>query len=131
MGLNQTYILLFSLFLFIYIKQNDGKRVCFFDIPSHLSLFFCCFRARVIPENILKKQARDAKMLKALKDSRVQAKVDRAAARKVAKANAEKYHNEYQAADSALVKAKRDAKAAGSFYVEQAPKVAIVVRIRG
>ena len=60
-------------------------------------------------------------MLKALKESRAQAKVDRAAARKVAKANAEKYHNEYQLADSNLVKAKRDAKAAGSFYVEQAP----------
>ena len=131
MALNQHIFFIYSLFLFIYIKQNDGKRVCFFDIQSNLSLFFCYYRARVIPENILKKQARDAKMLKQLKDSRVQAKVDRAAARKVAAANAEKYHNEYQLADSNLVKAKRDAKAAGSFYVEQAPKVAIVVRIRG
>lgn len=74
--------------------------------------------ARVIPENILKKQARDAKLLKALKDAREKAKTDRKAARAVAKSNAEKYFNEYQAADSALIKAKRDAKANGAFYVE-------------
>jgi len=87
--------------------------------------------ARVIPENILKKQARDARLLKALKEQRAQAKTDRAAARKVAYANAEKYFNEYQASDNALIKAKRDAKAAGSFFVEGEPKVAVVVRIRG
>lgn len=49
------------------------------------------FRTRVVPENILKKQARDAKLLKALKDQRAKSKTDRAAARKVAYANAEKY----------------------------------------
>merc|ERR1719424_2633 len=87
--------------------------------------------ARVVPENILKKQARDAKTLAALKDSRVKAKATRKAARATAYANAEKYHNEYQAADSALIKAKRDAKAAGSFFVEGEPKVALIIRIRG
>merc|ERR1712070_1284638 len=56
---------------------------------------------------------------------------DRAAARKAALANAEKYFNEYQAADAALVKEKRDAKAANQFYVEAEPKVALLVRIRG
>jgi len=96
-----------------------------------LSLFFTSFRARVVPENILKKQARDAKLLKALKDSRVKAKTDRVAARKAATVNAEKYYNEYNAADLALIKAKRDAKAAGSFFVEGEPKVAFVIRIRG
>jgi large subunit ribosomal protein L7e len=88
-------------------------------------------RSRVVPENILKKQARDAKLLKALKESREQAKKDRAEARKVAAANAEKYFNEYQAADEALVKAKRDAKATGSFFVEGEPKIAFLIRIRG
>ena len=92
---------------------------------------FCDFRARVVPENILKKQARDAKLLKALKDSRDKAKADRAAARKLAATNAEKYFNEYQKADADLIKAKRDAKAAGSFYVEGEPKVAFIIRIRG
>ena len=70
-------------------------------------------------------------MLKALKDSRAKAKKDRAAARKLASDNAEKYYKEYTAADAALVKAKRDAKAAGSFYVEAEPKVAFIVRIKG
>ena len=88
-------------------------------------------RQRVIPENILKKQARDAKLLKALKDSRAAAKKERAAARKVASDNAKRYYEEYTAADAALVKAKRDAKAAGSFFVEGEPKVAFLVRIRG
>ena len=46
-------------------------------------------------------------------------------------ANAEKYHNEYQKADAALIKAKRDAKAAGNFFVEDQPKVAFIMRIRG
>ena len=87
--------------------------------------------SKYVPENILKKQARDAKVLKALADSRAKAKKDRAAARKVAAENAEKYHKEYTAADDALVKAKRDAKAAGSFYVEGEPKVAFVIRIKG
>jgi large subunit ribosomal protein L7e len=87
--------------------------------------------ARVVPEHILKKQARDAKVLKALTDSRAAAKKDRAAARKTAATNAEKYFNEYKKADADLVAAKRDAKAKGSFYVEAEPKVAFVIRIRG
>merc|ERR1711990_657352 len=87
--------------------------------------------ARVVPENILKKQARDAKTLKALKDSRAAAKATRKAARATAYANAGKYHNEYEAADAALIKSKRDAKAAGNFFVEGEPKVALIIRIRG
>lgn len=70
-------------------------------------------------------------MLKALKESREQAKKDRAAARKLAAENAEKYFNEYQQADAALIAAKREAKSKGSFYVEEEPKVAFVIRIRG
>merc|ERR1712032_647368 len=46
-------------------------------------------------------------------------------------ANAEKYFKEYQAADEALVKAKRDAKAKGNFFVEAEPKVAFIIRIKG
>ena len=96
-----------------------------------LKFLFCKFRARVVPENILKKQARDAKLLKALKQSREAAKKARAESRKAAYANAEKYHKEYQAADEAVVAARRQAKASGSFYVEGEPKVAFVIRIKG
>jgi hypothetical protein len=57
-------------------------------------------------------------LLKALKDSRAKAKKERTQARAVASVNAEKYFKEYQAADIALVNAKREAKANGSFFVE-------------
>jgi hypothetical protein len=115
--------------LFIYIKQYNGKRVGFYCL--FLSLFFRVYRARVVPENILKKQARDAKLAAAVKDRRAKAKADRVTTRAAAMKNAEKYFNEYQAADQALIKAKRDAKAAGNFFVPEQPKVAFVVRIRG
>ena len=66
-----------------------------------------------------------------MKDSRAAAKKERAEARKVAAANAEKYYNEYTKADADLVAAKRDAKKNGSFFVEAEPKVAFIVRIKG
>ena len=89
------------------------------------------FRTRVIPENILKKQKRDANLLKARQDRRAAEKTARAKTRKEQYNLAEQYFNEYQAADAALVKARRDAKAAGSFYVEAQPKVAFIIRIKG
>jgi hypothetical protein len=57
--------------------------------------------------------ARDAKLLKAKKASMVKAKSDRASARKTALANAKKYHEEYEAADKALIDGRRDAKKKG------------------
>lgn len=69
--------------------------------------------------------------MKALKDTRAKAKTDRATSRKTAAANAEKYYKEYTAADAALIAAKRDAKAKGSFFVEGEAKVALVIRIKG
>jgi len=90
-----------------------------------------CFRAKTVPENILKKQQRDAKMLKQLADARAAQKKARAEARKTAAANAEKYAKEYAAADKAVVDAKREAKKAGNFYVDAQAKIAFVVRTRG
>jgi len=46
-------------------------------------------------------------------------------------ASSEKWFNEYQAADAALVKSKRDAKAKGTFFVEGQAKVAFIIRIKG
>ena len=90
-----------------------------------------CFRARVIPENIQKKTARDAKLLAARKTEREAAKKQRAEKRTLAAKNAEKYANEYAAADKALIDAKRSAKKAGNFFVEPEAKIAFVIRIRG
>jgi large subunit ribosomal protein L7e len=90
-----------------------------------------CFRARVVPENIQKKTARDAKLLAAQKAAREAAKKERAEKRAVAAKNAEKYAGEYAAADKALIEAKRSAKKAGNFFVEPEAKIAFVIRIRG
>ncbi|QPG75273.1 60S ribosomal protein L7 [Brettanomyces nanus] len=43
----------------------------------------------------------------------------------------EAYYKEYQDAEDALIKAKRDAKANGTYYVEAEPNLVLVVRIKG
>jgi hypothetical protein len=64
---------------------------------------FIYYRARVVPENILKKQARDAKLLKSRKEFRDKAKKERAEARKLAYNNAEKYFKEYTESDARII----------------------------
>lgn len=92
-----------------------------------------CFRAkvRVIPENIVKKTARDAKTLAAAKAARESAKKERTEKRALAFKNAEKYAKEYAAEDKSVIDAKRAAKKAGNFFVEPEAKIAFVIRIRG
>ena len=89
------------------------------------------FRARTVPENILKKQARDKVLQDATIKRRAEAKAKRVESRKTFAANAEKYANEYAATEAATIKAKRDAKKAGNFYVEPEAKIAFVIRTRG
>lgn len=57
----------------------------------------------MVPENVQKKQARDAKLLKELKDRRDQERKERAEKRKQLAVNAEKYYNEYQATERGVV----------------------------
>merc|ERR1711957_81468 len=87
--------------------------------------------ARTVPENILKKQARDKVLQDATIKRRAEAKAKRVESRKTFAANAEKYANEYAATEVATIKAKRDAKKAGNFYVEPEAKIAFVIRTRG
>lgn len=70
-------------------------------------------------------------MLAHFKAAREAAKKERAAKRTTAAANATKYAAEYAADDKAVVDAKRQAKAAGNFFVEGQAKIAFVVRTRG
>ena len=79
----------------------------------------------------MKKQARDAKLLKSRADARAAAKKDRAAARKVAAANAKKYAAEYEKEDKELIDAKRSAKKDGNFFLDAQAKIAFVIRTRG
>merc|ERR1740130_1559715 len=85
----------------------------------------------LVPENITKKAARDAKLLKATVEARAAAKTARVASRAAATANAVKYAAEYAKEDSDLIEAKRAAKKAGNFYVEGEAKIAFVIRTRG
>ena len=70
-------------------------------------------------------------MQAAFKAKREADKKDRAAKRKAAAANAEKYAKEYATADKALIDAKRKAKADGNIFVESQAKIAFVIRTRG
>jgi large subunit ribosomal protein L7e len=89
------------------------------------------FRVRIVPENITKKAASDAKIAKATVDARAAAKAARVTSRAAAAANAVKYANEYAAEDQALIDSKRAAKKAGNYFVEGEPKIAFVIRTRG
>ncbi|CAD8143415.1 unnamed protein product [Paramecium octaurelia] len=84
-----------------------------------------------VPENIVKKSARDTKLREAVAKRRT----ERLAANKTRRAqwekNAQAYDNEYKAADKSLVDSLRKAKSEGGFYVPAESKLILVVRIRG
>lgn len=85
----------------------------------------------MVPENVQKKQSRDAKILKELKERRDKEKKERADKRKTLVANAEKYHKEYTDAQKASIDSKRSARAQGNFFVDAEAKLAFVIRTRG
>jgi large subunit ribosomal protein L7e len=80
---------------------------------------------------VLKKQKTQA----AIKAGRVAARADAVKAnkanRKVIFKRAEKYVKEYKAKEKELVRLRRQAKNNGNFFVEDMPKVLLVVRVRG
>merc|ERR1712166_1399253 len=88
-------------------------------------------KVRVVPENFIKKAGRDAKILAAIVQARKDSKAANVVKRAAALKSAEKYAKEYKDSDAALVKSRRDAKKAGSFFVESEAKIVFVVRIRG
>merc|ERR1712166_1723230 len=88
-------------------------------------------KVRVVPENFIKKAGRDAKILAAIVQARKDSKAANVVKRAAALKSAEKYAKEYKDSDAALVKSRRDAKKAGSFFVEGEAKIAFVIRIRG
>lgn len=92
---------------------------------------FICFRARVVPENIVKKQARDAKVLAAAVKKRTDEKKHRAEARKSAADRATKYAAEYAKEDADKIANRRAHSDGNSFFVDAEPKIAFVIRTRG
>ena len=84
-----------------------------------------------MPENFVKKGARDAKLLAARKAAMDKAKKERAEKKAHAMESAAKYAQANAAAEKKVIDDKRAAKKDGSFYVEAQPKIAFVIRTRG
>mmetsp|Transcript_23418 Transcript_23418/g.28307 ORF Transcript_23418/g.28307 Transcript_23418/m.28307 type:complete len:242 (-) Transcript_23418:116-841(-) len=84
-----------------------------------------------VPESILKKRKRDEQWAKKKSEALAIAKTKAKENRKVIFKRAEQYVKEYRTQELDLIRARRDAKKAGSFFVEPEPKLAFVIRLRG
>ena len=83
------------------------------------------------PESILKKRA-TLEHIKAKRAERAaEAQKEQSGLRKVYFAHAEKYVKEYREKEQSLVKLRREAAAAGDYFVEGEATLAFVIRIRG
>jgi len=86
---------------------------------------------RNVPENVLKKRTRNAKIQElrqkavAKRDARIKAR------REEYTKKGEQYHKKYTAEQRELINLRRKARAENSFYVPAEAKVALLVRIRG
>ena len=83
------------------------------------------------PESVLKKQATQQKLAEAAAAAAQEAAAKAEADLKKFAGNAEKYDQEYAAAEKEAVENRRKAKIEGGFYVPAQPKLALVIRIRG
>jgi len=79
----------------------------------------------------LKKRKRDEQWAKKKSEALAIAKTKAKENRKVIFKRAEQYVKEYRTQELDLIRARRDAKKAGSFFVEPEPKLAFVIRLRG
>jgi len=110
-----------------YVFYPSPENLLFISQPSRIYTY----KMAKVPESVQKKQATAAKIASAAKEAAVAASKKRAADKKVFKANGAKYAAEYAATVADAVKARREAKAQGGFYVPAQPKLAFVIRIRG
>jgi len=110
------------------------------DSRPKFPLLFCCplyltnllySTGAKVPESLLKKR-KTLDEIKAKRDAaRTETIKKKKADRKIIFKRAEKYVKEYRANEKALVRAKRQAKNNGNYFVEDMPKVLLVVRVRG
>lgn len=88
-------------------------------------------KAATVPFSVLKKRKAVEKARSARTASDQEAQKKRRSARTEAFKRAEKYVKEYRQVERDEIRLKRLARATGSFYVPQEPKLAFVVRIKG
>lgn len=85
----------------------------------------------VVPENLTKKIERNAALLAKKKEALAEIKAKNKVIRHGIKMRASKYEKEYRKDYERVVRQKRLAKATGNFYVEEEPKMMMVIRITG
>jgi len=85
----------------------------------------------LVPETLLKKRKNQEKISAEKAAALVEKRKAARKTRKVIFKRAEKYVKEYRAAERDQIRLRRQAKAAGSYYVPPQPKLAFVIRIKG
>merc|ERR1712216_701771 len=83
------------------------------------------------PESFKVKFAASEALAKAEEEAKAEAKVANRAARSQAYTRAAKYAAEYKSNERSLVRQRRQARAAGNYFVEPEAKLMFVIRIRG
>jgi large subunit ribosomal protein L7e len=84
-----------------------------------------------VPEGLAKKRTRFAKQAAAKAEAKAVQKKNNLVARRAICQKARAYAAQYAAEAKALVNNKKAARAAGNYYVDDEPKLAMVIRIRG
>ncbi|KAI8605386.1 60S ribosomal protein L7 [Dissophora ornata] len=85
----------------------------------------------LVPETLLKKRKTQDKAAAEKRTADAAARKARKTQRKVIFKRADQYVREYRAKERDEIRLRRQAKAAGSFYVSAQPKLAFVIRIKG
>jgi large subunit ribosomal protein L7e len=83
------------------------------------------------PESAVKRAAFKVAQTEAFKKATAANKAEAKLLKKTAFTRARDYNRQYRSAAAKVVTQKRQARSAGNFFLEEKPKVAIVVRIRG
>ncbi|KAI3635710.1 hypothetical protein MIR68_006348 [Amoeboaphelidium protococcarum] len=86
---------------------------------------------KTVPESVLKKRKQTQKTAAERQAALVEARKAKKENRKVIFKRAEQYAKEYVQAEKEEIRLRRQAKAAGNFYVPAEPKLAFVIRIKG
>merc|ERR550537_981147 len=84
-----------------------------------------------VPENVAKKAARYAELLKEKQQATKAKKTATKEARHGMKMRAQHYEKEYRTTEGQLVRLRREAKATGNFFVEPEAKLIFCTRIAG
>ncbi|CAG8634085.1 6270_t:CDS:2, partial [Cetraspora pellucida] len=84
-----------------------------------------------VPETLLKKRKNQEKIAAEKAAALVKKREEAKKSRRIIFKRAEKYVNEYRAAERQEIRLRRQAKACGNYYVPAQPKLAFIIRIKG